>query len=593
MRIEIPVFSGMRPLVDPRLLEPNQAQVADNCDLAGGTLRPLARLLVETRLGVLGVEDILRYNGAWLPFYEPVSLCRSLVNADELDRMYYTGRGSGAMMFREAAGVGAEAPVRLGVPAPAAAPGVALVGTGTGDVTSTYYLYTIVSDLGEESAPSPASAILDVIWGSQSVQLSALATPDMAGRNPATKKRIYRGVSGTTETRELFVAEIDAEETTYLDAALPSTLAEALPTEGWLPPPDGLQGLTAVRGGSLAGFVGHRVYFCEPFAPYAWPRKYAQSLEHSVAALAATGSHLVALTDASAYLIPCDDVTATAPTRLEGYTPCVGPRGVVSMRQGVLFPGVDGLYLVGGGSTTPQNLTAGVISAEDWQGLNPASFRAWGLGDRYICFCQDASGQRRGFVFDLARPDMLLGLNMHATCGWLEPEGRRLHLGLENGGRTTIALWEGDGTVRETAQWRSKVFRFPAPVHMAAARVEADFPRLMTEAEYEAVRAALSEGYADEIASGELGGMPGTAMCGDVLFGGDILDMVLTEYTEQPVLTFQLFADGREVYRRNVTGPAPFPLPMASGSEWEVCISGGVTVRNVAVATSMAELRAG
>jgi hypothetical protein len=588
--IDIPVFAGTRPLVAPRLLEQSQAQLADNCLVKSGNLRPLRRLLVQERIGVLGVEDIVRYDGAWLCFFEPVSLCRSLANADEHQRMYYTGRDSGPMMFRRAAGGGAAAPVRLGLPAPAAKPTVAVQGTGSGDTFSAYWVWTWVSDLGEESAPSLASDVMDCKPG-QSFVVSGMAMPEITGRNPAAKKRLYRGNAGTSATAEQFVAEFDAALTSFTDTVLSKNLGETLVTEGWLPPPDGLQGLVAVRGGALAGFVGNKVYFCEPYAPYAWPRKYMQSLEHEVVALAAIGSALVVLTDASAYLIPCDDITATAPIRLDGYTPCASARGVVTMRAGVLFPGVDGLYLVPTGATTARNLTAGLISEEDWQAMQPQTMRAWGLGDEYIAFHQDTDGRKRGFLYDLAAPETIRGLDMHATCGWLEPEGRKLHLGFQAGGRTAISLWEGD-SARYSAQWRSKIFRFPAPQRMAAARVEADFPELLTEQQYLAMREAMAASYAEELSSGELGAQLGTAMFGATMFGSDILDSVRAAYAEEPVVTFQVFADGREVYSRNVTSAAPFTLPDVSGSEWEVLVAGAVPVRRIGLATSMAELRA-
>lgn len=589
--IDIPIFSGTRPLVDPRLLETPQAQVAADCLVSSGALKALRRMRVEARLAVRGVEDILLYDSAWVPFFEPVSLCQSLVASDELDRVYFTGRDSGAMMFRRAEGGGAAAPVRLGIPAPTAVPACEVQGTGDENaIYTTYYMFTLVSDLGEESAPSPASALISVRTG-QSVQVSGLTAPDMAGRNPLAHKRLYRGNSGSQVTLEQFVAEIGPDVETYLDSVPSAQLGEAMPTEGWLPPPDGLQGLTAVYGGALAGFVGHRLYFCPPFAPYAYPRAYSHSLEHPIVAQAATGTNLVVLTEASTYLVPCDDVTVAVPRKLEGVTPCVGPRGVASMRQGVLFPGVDGLYLVSGGSTSPQNVTAGVISEDSWRAMRPETFRAWGLGERYICFHEDVSGTRRGFIFDLSAPSMLLGLWSHATCGYLEPEGRRLHLGFESGGRTTVALWEGD-RVRLSAQWMSKVFRFPSPVNMAAARVEAMFPPVLTQAQFDALREELAASFADEIAAGELGGRLGTALCGTVVFGGDILDSVNAAYSEEPVLSFQLYVDGREVYRRNVTSSAPFTLPAASGREVWVCVSGAVDVRRVSVASSMAELRA-
>jgi len=121
--------------------------------------------------------------------------------------------------------------------------------------------------------------------------------------------------------------------------------------------------------------------------------------------------------------------------------------------------------------------------------------------------------------------------------------------------------------------------------------LDAEYLPVLGRAEYEAQRAELAAGYADELGRGELGGSPGGGLCGGVLFAGDLLDTVGAPYSEQPVLWFQYFVDGREVYARNVTRPGPFALPPASGREVEVCLSGAVPVRRITLASGMAELR--
>ena len=52
----------------------------------------------------------------------------------------------------------------LAVTAPTAALSVAATGSGTGDTATRLYVYTVVTEFGEESEPSPASA--GIAWQS-------------------------------------------------------------------------------------------------------------------------------------------------------------------------------------------------------------------------------------------------------------------------------------------------------------------------------------------------------------------------------------------------------------------------------------------
>ncbi|SET25281.1 hypothetical protein SAMN05216412_104171 [Nitrosospira multiformis] len=158
-------FSGLVPRLAKHLLSSNQAQTATNCNLAAGDLRPRNAPLLVFSPQINGeIQSMFRMekdgSEKWLVWSRDVDVARSPVAGDTLQRFYYTGDGEPRTSNFEMATAGANAYPStcyvLGVTPPVSEPLVTASG-GSGVMTSRAYVYTFVTQWGEESQPSPAS----------------------------------------------------------------------------------------------------------------------------------------------------------------------------------------------------------------------------------------------------------------------------------------------------------------------------------------------------------------------------------------------------------------------------------------------------
>ena len=176
-------FSGLVPRLAKQLLALNQAQVATNCNLTSGDLRPRNGPL-HVFSPVIGndIKSMFRMekdgNEKWLAWDKDVDVARSPVAGNASRRFYYTGDGEPRVSDYDTAtaGVGPypSGCYVLGVTPPITQSIVTLSG-GVGSNVTRSYVYTFVTQWGEESAPSPASTVMtgkvDATWA-----LSAMDT---------------------------------------------------------------------------------------------------------------------------------------------------------------------------------------------------------------------------------------------------------------------------------------------------------------------------------------------------------------------------------------------------------------------------------
>lgn len=637
MLINISAFAGTNPRTAAHHLDGVHAQRADNCLLNSGELRPLRDLKAVRTMPADSVHSFVLYQGTkWLGWPVEARVLPGLIAGDEKARMYMTD--SAARMFCaddvtvDEDGNATVVPVLLGVPAPVTAPAIChhpkVNMQGRSDLfcrlraavdetvyskhevawpdesddtgktlESVTYVYTVVSALGEESAPSPASQVIDVYAGEDrsTVTLIGLALPDLTEYRAADKIRLYRSLSGSTGTEFQFLAEIDKAEVEYSDAKNGEDLEEVLPSRYWTLPPSGAQGLTSLPGAVFACFSGREVALSDPLYPHAWPREYRHTLEYEVVAMAATGRTLVILTKANVYTMYVDDPATAVPQRLDGYLPCVSSLGVVETPAGVLFPALDGLYLVQSGALAAVNITAAVHDEASWTNLNPASFRAVYYAGQYIAFYESLAGEKRGLIIEPgSEASMVRGLGLYAEAVHLAPEGRKLYLAQPAKNGTNIFEWGGATERPIRAEWRSSQFRSKNPCNFTCALVEADYPPVMSELEYQEQQAKLLEEYAGLLTADEGRGQLGASMIGEVMLGGDRHAHLFASYMELQVVTFVLIGDGVERYRRNVITGQPFTLPSGyTATAWEIHVASDVPVKRAAVSTSMSELLGG
>ena len=563
-------FSGIAPGVAPRLIADQFGQTAQNIDFESGRLVP-----TKTNTDIYTLQNgarrsIYYYRDTnWLEWSEDgVDVVNGPIPNDTNERLYFTGDdyprvGTVASMVSGSSGY----PVttyRLGVPAPSNAPTIAKSGTVTATETpeTRAYVYTLVTDLGEEGPPSLASTTLDVT----STETVTVSMP--AGNNPSgnyffstnAKKRIYRSNTGSQFTDFQFVAEVSFATTSFSDAIKASVLSEVLPSGTWIGPPDDntalypdgpMLGLTAVGNGVMAGFSGKRLCLSEPYLPHAWPIDYRITLEEDIVDIAATGNGVVALTNGTPYFVTGTDPSALTPIRIDLAQACVNKNSVVDMGEFILYAAPDGLVAVAG--TSGRVVSRNLISVDQWNtSFHPTLIRAFRHEGTYVAFYNNG-GSLGGWVYDPRADEALFStitLSAEVRGGFEDPKSGQLFVIEGN----KIRKYRG-GTSSNTLTFKTKKFVTPSPVSMAWVSVHAEAYPVTVKVYGDG---ALISNYTLSESSG-----------------------VYTQATTTP----SGISNGtlREPIMR---------LPAAVASEWEVEVSGAVLINEICLAQSMEEIRA-
>lgn len=466
-------FAGENRALHPLLLPENTGTVSLNQKPGRGDLRPWnAPMPVATvpagrksiyRMG----RDVASDTNYWLSWPTEVHAVRGFSAEDTAERTYYTGDGTPKWTDTTKALASAPYPTaarELGVPAPVTAPTVAAAGGASTTTETRFYVYTYVTDIGEESAPSPVSLQLDC-KSDATVTISSLTDPP-SGAYGITLVRVYRTQANSSGGADFFFLReiaIGATSTTDDNRAL----GEVLPTTTWLPPPTDLSWLTGLWNGMLAGISGRSVRFCEAYVPYAWPIAYdVLPPDYTPVALGVFGQTLVVLTNGNPMLVAGSSPDSMDQQPLDFTQACIAPLSTVSMGHGVAWSSPDGLAYVGSGGA--RMLTDGVMTREDWQALNPASIIGCMYERRYFGF-YTVGGVQKGFVIDPANPAGIYFLDFGADAVYVDDLQDALYV--LNG--TSIRKWDAGTPL--TATVRSKLHRLPKPMPgFACAEVRAD-----------------------------------------------------------------------------------------------------------------------
>jgi hypothetical protein len=159
--VKLNMFKGIAPRVSPRLLGAENGQVAANCSLTSGELRPIAKPALEYAPAITNtIESIFYADGDWFAWTGDVDATRSPLPGEK--RYIFTGDGEPRITNETLATSSTPYPYAarpLGLVAPQTAPTVTLAGNAglTGETVTRYYVYTFYDDWNQESAPSPVS----------------------------------------------------------------------------------------------------------------------------------------------------------------------------------------------------------------------------------------------------------------------------------------------------------------------------------------------------------------------------------------------------------------------------------------------------
>jgi len=459
--IQIAGFSGMQPKVDERYLPDNAATYSINCRLRSGALVPFRGETTQQTLATVA-ERMQIVTGA-LQGYPATAIV--VAGPVATDRFYVSGDGAPRV---EGSGFS----YALAMPPPAVNATVALQ-AGTVDANlreDVRFTYTWVTTLDEESAPAALSSSIAYSPG-VTIRLSGFSTAP-TGR-AINRKRIYRSVTDAAGGTELFfVAEITAIATTfdYAEAAFP--IQNPLPSLDYDTPVASIKGFTAMPNGIIAGFSGRDLYFCEPYIPHAWPKKYSLTTDVQIVALVAFGSTLAVLTTGQPYTVSGIHPDSMAMQKVEENLPCVSARGVVDMGYAAAYPSNDGLVIIS--SDGPQLVTRQLFTRDDWQAFNPATMVASQYEGRYAFLHDTSAGRKLGFIDLTGEQSFYLLADTTGVDVIFDIATSRLYV-LGSDGRTIRRFDSPTGTAL-TAVWRSKLFQSAQLTNYGAARLDTALP---------------------------------------------------------------------------------------------------------------------
>ncbi len=539
MRMTFDQFGGEAPRLAAARLPAHLARTAREIRTGNGQLRAyrqfadvLAIAPAQRQLYRFGVGT---ETPVWLTFDGPRHILRAPIRGDTTHRTVLTG-GPYPQQTDATRIVGNSLnALRLGVPAPASAPLLATVGEipttdpqPAANTVTRAYVITFVNGWGEESAPSPPTAVLDV-HANQTAQLSALPLPP-AGPYAITGKRIYRAETGVTGTDLLFVAEVGPATLEYHDQKLAVDLGGPLETQGFDMLPDAARGLLVLPNGIGAAFVGNEVCFSAPYLLYAWPVKQRKAMPFEIVGIGSFQNSVVVCTAGSTHVVTGYDPASMSDTRLDLSQFCVSARSIVSVGgYGVMYAAPDGLVSIGSSNGV---LTAPVVSRDEWQALKPESMIGFEHEGRYFGFF-DTGTRKGGFVFNPFDPQAgLVMLDFYAQAAFRDPLDDALYLVPD--GASKIVRFDAGPALRPYV-WRSGDTLLPAGRALRFVRVRAD-------------------SYAS--------------------------------------LTLKVYADGVLRVTKAITSGAVLRIPDVSGKVFSVELAGTDTVDRLELATTRSELAA-
>lgn len=613
--IRIENFGGRIPRMSSRLLPPNMGQKASDTKLFSGELRGwnAPKLLIELSGTVNTAYRIPNTpSDIWFTSqYSNVHVQKGTLVNDGFDRYYWTSGTDDVARYNTKARIAAaSAAYILGAPAPDAAPTMTPPTGGSSELIVTrVFVYTFVSQYGEESAPSPPLTVtgrVDDTWTIASLQTES-ATP-ITGRSNFTNangatKRIYRTITSASGQTNFFYIKTVTMATTSVDVSdTDETVAfnDLMESTGWNEPPDDLEGLITHPNGFLVGFVGTDLYFSEPYRPHAWPAKYVLSTDHEIMGLGIVGNTIGIATKSNPYACTGVHPAAMSLTKSSTVEPCLSKKGVVTLPNGVYYPSNNGLaWLNPVGATV---ITQPLMTKEEWQNdFSPDTLNACRDGVRYLAFEDATQGfiydpkESRAAVVDVTRPNL--------EDIWTDENSGVVYILADN----NVYEWDPSSTTQPiTYTWCSKVFEFMTPVNLGAGIIkfnDGDFtidPDFIAQLQtvnttimatvtaakplgafntftFNGVRPAIFATYVTDLHV--------LGLYQNGTFNGSDLVVISLYEAQSPQTQVAVIADGTEVWRENVSNKTVFRLPAGfKAHTYQVEISGNTDVYSIALA---------
>ena len=555
MRIKVSNFLGSFPRIHNTKLKDTAAETAINVDVTSGALRPFYNMIFEQQLNNPGAEiksiHFYKFSNTegFFQFPDFVDIAYSPIADDQYRRVYWSGdsRDNGHLLYSYTPqltnGVNYNPATwyRVGIPAPTQA---IILNSQSNEYTeeelaelsdeARVYVYTYVSETGEESAPSPSSALIYAPHDKSMINLDNLVTDPNASQGRVLKyKRIYRSLTDSSGNADLyFIGQIAISTNTYTDSLDGSEVntTDPLPTVSWDVPRQNMKGLNVTAKGVNYAFSDKIACFSEPYYPYAWPRDYEITLQHDIVAMGHYENYIICATTGTPYLISGIDPSSTTIDELPLNEPCISKRSMVSMATCVCYASPNGIVIAYG--STAKLVSDSFFDKDTWTALNPSSIHAVEHRGKYLFF-YDNGVKKGAYLFDPLQVDFgLVELDIWFKSATRHHQTEQLFF-LDDSDK--VYFFDDTAVNKKPYTWKSKLFD-----------VGGDGARLL------ACR-VIADSYQN--------------------------------------LTINVYSEGQLFHTRKVTSRKPFRLPNHSNRyDWQFEIISTDHVRDISLAQSMLEL---
>ncbi len=379
---------------------------------------------------------------------------------------------------------------------------------------ATAYVYTLLNDLGEESGPSPASAVITRNLG-YGVEVGLPPSLGQAGVDPSyfyagavgyvpavqnavsfnpggpsPGINLYRLVTNSSGgTQFLLVASDLPMGDTYLDVIPDSSLSEVIPSYftlngvigTWDVPPTNMLGILALPNGIYAGFFGNTLCLSAQGIPHAWVLIFQQTVDYPIVGIAAMDAAVIVCSEKYPYVFYGQTPDAYSATKGSYPHACAAKKSIANVKGvGVVYATFEGLVAISGPGKEVM-LTEQLFTKREWQALNPSSMIAVVNDNRYFCFYA-AGGYAGGFYIDMDSQKSAgkVSLGFHAYTRFNDPLSDNLYLVLDEDylgldiSLNTIVTFDSDTLNPLPFVWKSKQFYVDHPLAYSQCRVKSE-----------------------------------------------------------------------------------------------------------------------
>lgn len=445
MVIDIPVFRGMRWQLDDSSAGANYASVAHNIWRRNAAFEPLragARMETVPNNDWRPMRSFFRHDERFIASNVHRDFVSTQTVGDKSRRLYTIGNpGESGFLLHlpkneipEGYPTAFDAGHRSGVPRPrlfsyglpdpngpdrqvtAGLRLTAAARTGSSDdfdSVQTELVYTYVNRYGEEGPPSRPSLRFYMRGdGSTIMSIDTLPSnnPDVIGM------RVYSLIDGERFRVASPEVEFAGSDTlspvpnlTALGDGGPvvninvstSAFADALVSEDWFAPPDGLKYLASLAGGVLAVADDHAVYTSVPNQWHAFPASNRYPVDGLILRIVRTAGGLAVLTDRGVEFLVVSAGGQLIEVGEKFPYAIADPWSLTQVDGGHAFACQDGIALIGASSGVIA--TDGWIDREAWrENTTPTEARTGLYDGRLILATRNpASGQPIGYAFNL------------------------------------------------------------------------------------------------------------------------------------------------------------------------------------------------